>query len=139
MTAAPIVIAEKTASVDFTKMTSSDLFNFTGYDGLEQISINGINALWTGNANADSKIKYDGSLNDRIILVSEIITAPGNTDANLNYNNAFGYFQGDANMDGQAKYDGVSNDRILMQNIILTYPQNSSMLNNFDFLIEQVK
>ena len=139
MTASPIVINGKKATVDFTTLTSSELFHFDGYDGLEQTSANGLNALWAGNANADTKVKYDGMLNDQIILVGEIITSPGNPDSNLNYNNTIGYYQGDINMDGKTKYDGVLNDRIIIQFINLTYPNNIGLLNNYNLLIEQVK
>ena len=139
MTASPIVVDGKIAIADFTTMEANDLFHFEGYDGLAQTSLNGFNALWAGNANADSKIKYDGSLNDRIILVGEIIATPDNFDSNLNYNNAIGYHQGDINLDGKAKYDGILNDRLVIQYILLTYPKNANLLNNYNQLIEQIK
>ncbi len=139
MTASPNAIIDKSVAIDFTQINSAELYNMEGYDGLEQTSEAGVQALWSGNANADDKVKYDGISNDRIILVNEIITAPDNIDSNLNYNNAIGYFQGDINMDGKAKYDGVLNDRILIQFTVLTYPKNNSILNNYSLLIEQVK
>lgn len=140
MTATPISIIGKSLTADFTTMTDLNLYHKSiFYDGLEQTSLHGKNALWAGNANADNKIKYDGSFNDRIILAAEIITSPPNIDQNLNYNNAIEYHQGDINMDGKAKYDGSQNDRIILQYILHTYPNNSSYLNNYNLMIEQIR
>lgn len=139
MTAAPISIIKNVLTVDFTTMTGDSLYHNDGYDGLEQIPLYGKNALWAGNANADNKIKYDGSFNEQIIIAAEIITFPDNTERVLNYDNAIGYYQGDTNMDGKVKYDGIFNDRIILQFILLTYPGNTSHLSNYNLLLEQVK
>jgi len=143
MTAEPTVASGGTVIVDFTTMGDADLHDNPStsydYDGLEQTTMSGRRALWAGNANADSKVKYDGSANDRIKLANDVLTFPGNsTSLNLNYDNALGYFQGDVDMNGKAKYDGALNDRIIIQNIVLTYPLNSLILNNFNDLLEQL-
>ena len=143
MTAEPTVAAGGTVVVDFTAMGDADLHDNPSstynYDGVEQTTMSGRRALWAGNANADSKVKYDGSANDRIKLANDVLTFPGNsTSLNLNYDNALGYFQGDIDMNGKAKYDGAQNDRIIIQNIVLTYPLNGLILNNFNDLLEQL-
>jgi len=140
MTASPIATVNSIATFDFTTAAFADLYDDgTGYNGLEQIAIAGHQALWAGNANADIKVKYDGTFNDRIIIAGDVLLAFGNGSNTLNFNNAIEYYQGDINMDGKAKYDGFGNDRILLQAIVLTYTLNSSYLNNYDLLIEQIK
>ncbi len=140
MTATPITAVAKVAAFDFTTASGNDLYNLDpSYNGVEQVSYLGHQALWAGNAYPDNKCKYDGAANDRIIINGDVIFHPLNTSNTLNFNNAVGYYQGDINLDGKAKYDGIGNDRILMQSTILTYPLNSSFLNNYDLLIEQVQ
>jgi len=139
MTAAPVSIVNNVLTVDFTTMPNDRLYHNDGYDGLEQTALYGKNALWAGNANADNKIKYDGSFNDQIIIATEIITSPNNIEQVLNYDNAIGYYQGDINMDGKVKYDGFLNDRIILQSILLGYPNNTSNLDNYNLMLEQIK
>ena len=142
MTASPVTAPTKLAIFDFTTAAPADLYHdaaLPAYDGLEQISISGHQALWAGNANADVKVKYDGTFNDRIIIAGDVLLDFGNGGTTLNFNNAINYYQGDINLDGKAKYDGFGNDRILLQAIVLTYPLNGSFLNNFNELTEQVK
>jgi len=138
MTANPLTPMMGSLVVDFTTMGDADLYHFGGYDGLEMTTMFGKRALWAGNANADNKVKYDGSANDRIKLANDALTAPGNSGFNLNYDNAIDYLQGDIDMNGKAKYDGSANDRILIQNIVLTYPLNTLTLNNYNDLLEQL-
>jgi len=140
MTANPIAVANARAKMDFRIETDADCYNFGIYEGLEMAEINGKKALWAGNTNKDTKAKYDGVLNDRIVIAGNILASPLNNLTILNYANVNGYFQGDVNMDGKVKYDGVTNDRIIMQSIILTYPLNYDVLqvNNFDIMLEQL-
>ena len=139
MTGLPIDATNKLMAFDFTSATGAELFNFGGYEGMEQVSLNDVHALWAGNANADNKTKYDGAFNDRNTLVTNITSYPTNTDHTLNFNNAIGYLQGDVNMDGKAKYDGIFNDRIIIQNIIIIqYGLNMFNLLNYNNLIEQI-
>ncbi len=143
MTANPLTPVGGTLITDFTTMSDADVHDNPSltydYNGVEMTTVSGKRALWAGNANADNKVKYDGSANDRIKLANDVLTFPGNsTSLNLNYDNAIGYFQGDIDMNGKAKYDGSSNDRIIIQNIVLTYPLNGLILNNFNDLLEQL-
>ena len=140
MTAAPVVSSGNVAEFDFAAATAASLYNLApGYDGAEQVTYGGHQALWAGNSNADGKCKYDGTTNDRIIINANVILHPSNTSNTLNFNNAIDYYLGDVNLDGKAKYDGINNDRILLQSGVLTYPLNTAFLNNFDLMIEQVK
>ena len=139
MTANPVSVMGRRATVGFISLSDAQAYHSGLYDSLEQSSLFGLRALWGGNFNADEKTKYDGSLNDRIILSAEIIQATGNTLQTLNYDGAVGYYQSDINLDGKIKYDGIGNDRILLQGILFGYPGNSSYLNNYNEMIEQIK
>ncbi len=61
-------------------------------------------ALWPGDANGDGQVKYQGSGNDRGIILSAI----GGT---VITNTLPGYHSADINLNGQVKYQGSSNDR----------------------------
>jgi len=140
MIAQPLTAVNGQASFDFTIATAEQLYNKEGYDNLEMTTFTGKRALWAGNGNADSKVKYDGPANDRNMTLANVLTHPNNTNLIFNFANATGYFQGDVNLDGKAKYDGGFNDRVIIQNSVLLYPLNATgnQLNNFDFMIEQL-
>ena len=138
MMATPETVISGTVTVDFTTATGPDLYNQAGYDGVEQVNYNGIQALWGGNANADRKVKYDGAANDRIVTLQNVLAYPNNTGQTFNYNNAYDYLQGDVNMDGKAKYNGSFNDIIIIQNNVLLYPLNTAPLNNYNNMFEQI-
>lgn len=140
MTATPVVVNAQAVTVDFTTISTTDLYNQPGYEGLELYTLaNGRKALWVGNANADFKVKYDGSSNDRQKILQEVITFPDNLLGDLNYDNALGYFAGDCNLNGKAKYDGADNDRSIIQAVVvLLYDLNTDQVNNFNNMIEQV-
>ncbi len=138
MTATALPVVGEMVIIDFTTKTSLELFNNSGYDGLEMTTMTGKRALWMGNTNKDIKTKYDGAANDRIIANFEVITNPGNVLQSLNFDFGDGYYQGDVNLDGKVKYDGIGNDRVLIQNVILTYPLNTIHLRNYNNLLEQL-
>ncbi|MCB0611144.1 MAG: hypothetical protein KDD12_25705 [Lewinella sp.] len=140
MTAQPVSPVAGSVTLDFTQMTSDQLFNNPGFDGLETTAMSSKRALWAGNANADGKVKYDGSGNDRVKVLSDVIQFAGNTESAFNYDLAFGYFQGDINMDGKVKYDGSGNDRVLIQAIVVVlYPPNQiTQFFNYDLMLEQL-
>lgn len=91
-------------------------------------------ALWPGDINADTKVKYTGSGNDR----DELLYFIGSTMPN---NVVSGYLSADVNLDGVAKYTGAGNDRdvILQQvggstpnNVIGSeLPENACMMSEF--------
>ncbi|MEM6316095.1 MAG: Ig-like domain-containing protein [Bacteroidota bacterium] len=140
MKKSPVQTVNDTARVDFTTLPLDNFFTHSGYDSLAVTTMSGKRALWAGNANIDVKSKYDGATNDRIIIGNNTLSFRQNVLLNLNFGNAFGYFQGDVDMDGIVKYDGANNDRIRLQNILLNYPLNfrNLRINNFNNMIEQV-
>ncbi|MDV6167855.1 hypothetical protein R1T16_05425 [Flavobacterium sp. DG1-102-2] len=135
----PVTVTNGAAALNFTTLTNTDLFVLPGFDGQEAMAtVGGIRALYSGNANYDTQVKYDGSSNDRQVNASQVLSFPGNASQILNYANANGYFSGDVNMDGKVLYDGANNDRQLMLNIIVTYPLNTNVLANYNGMFEQL-
>lgn len=127
------------ATVDFTILEDDDLFVLSNTPGaLAMTTVNGSRALYSGNANYDIRIKYDGAANDRQVVASQVLSDSGNTSQILNYANTTGYFSGDVNMDGRVLYDGANNDRQLILNIVITYPLNNNTLSNFNGMLEQI-
>ncbi|QEE48048.1 hypothetical protein FUA48_00170 [Flavobacterium alkalisoli] len=142
MTSGPVTASMGSVTVDFTTITDAQLYHLPASP--DNVAMNNINitgyvgrALYAGNANYDTKIKYDGVNNDRQTMGSQVLSHVNNTGQVLNYE-AVGYLSGDINMDGKIKYDGINNERQVMQNSVLTYPLNTSLLNNYNNMIEQI-
>jgi hypothetical protein len=134
-----LTATNQAAALNFTTLTNGDLYAATGYTGQQAMAtVGAVRALYTGNANFDSQVKYDGLANDRQVSASQVLSFPGNASQILNYANATGYFSGDVNMDGKVLYDGANNDRQLILNIIVTYALNTNTLSNYNGMSEQV-
>ncbi|MEZ0538337.1 Ig-like domain-containing protein [Fibrella arboris] len=148
MTATSVPLSVTGTIVDFTSSSSAQTWNKVvgvfNYEGWEQTTVNGKQALWAGDANHNGKVKYQGTANDLILIFSEVIGAQtGSTNPLYNYNNALGYYFGDVNMDGKVKYQGTSNDTsLIFTNVITNYQtstqMNSAQLYNFDWMLEQI-
>ncbi|MBK9490354.1 MAG: hypothetical protein IPO07_17420 [Haliscomenobacter sp.] len=125
-------------TVDFTTMSNANLYNKNGYDGAEMITIGSIRALWAGNANADTKVKYQGTSSDNSSVLNQVLGHP-NATGTYNFDQGFGYFYGDINMDGKVKYQGTNNDpTFIFTNMITNYTLNTLDLYNYDLFIEQL-
>ncbi len=72
--------------------------------GLPEVLMGSRYALWPGDANGDGQVKYQGSGNDRGLILSAV----GGTDIT---NTVSGYLPTDINLNGQVKYQGGGNDR----------------------------
>ncbi len=70
----------------------------------EMLTSSGRYALWPGDANGDGQIKYQGSVNDRGLILSAI-------GGSVITNTISGYHPADVNLNGQVKYQGSGNDR----------------------------
>lgn len=139
MTAAPQTLTTSGTTVDFTTMADAAVFNNNGFDGVEMITVGSVKALWAGNANADNKVKYQGSANDNATILSQVLTHPGNTGGVYNYNSGFGYYSGDINLDGKVKYQGTGNDaNFIFFNVVTAYTPNTGDLYNYDLFREQL-
>jgi hypothetical protein len=141
MTAEGLTFTSITA-VDFTTATAADLYDLPGafnYDGIEQITTSGIQALWAGNAIADNKMKHQGPNTDNTPVLLRVLMDSDNTSSSYNFNNSAGYDLSDINMDGRTKYQGARNDAsYIFLNLLFNYPLNTGALYNYDFFVEQL-
>jgi hypothetical protein len=134
-----LTATNQAVTLNFTTLTDGDLYAAPGFTGQQAMAtVGGVRALYAGNANFDSQVKYDGSANDRQVSASQVLSFPGNASQILNYSNATGYFSGDINMDAKVLYDGANNDRQFILNIIVTYALNTNTLANYNGMSEQV-
>ncbi|OYU93989.1 MAG: hypothetical protein CFE21_18265 [Bacteroidetes bacterium B1(2017)] len=141
MTAGAVAMTATGTLVDFTTMTAAQTYNLSGYDGFEQVDVNGKMALWAGNSNADNKVKYVGVDNDQIPVFSQAVNYVTNTTQQYNFDFATPvYLGGDINMDAKVKYRGPNNDAsFIFFNVITKYAGlNTGALYNYDLFIEQL-
>ncbi len=142
MTAVAIPMTATGTTVDFTSMTSAQLWNnTTQYDGYEQVDVNGKMALWAGNTTADIKVKYVGVGNDQVPGFSQALGYSGNTGQQYNYDFATPvYLSGDVNLDAKVKYRGPNSDpTFIFFNVITKYAGlNVGALYNYDLFLEQI-
>jgi hypothetical protein len=141
MTAGAVAMTATGTLVDFTTMTAAQTYNLPGYDGFEQVDVNGKMALWAGNSNAENKVKYVGVDNDQIPVFSQAVNYVTNTTQQYNFDFATPvYLGGDINMDAKAKYRGPNNDAsFIFFNVITKYAGlNTGALYNYDLFIEQL-
>lgn len=64
--------------------------------------------MWAGDANGDGTIKYNGSGNDRFLILIKL--------GNIQTATLDGYYVEDINLNGEVKYNGLGNDRFIMLN-----------------------
>ena len=143
MTAAAVTMSNDATLVDFITATDAQVYDRPGavnYNGAEMVTIQGVRALWGGNTNANTKVKYQGALTDNTTILTQVLGFAANTAGTYNYNNALGYFLGDVNMDGKVKYQGTSNDAsYIFVNVIGLYTTlNTATLYNYDLFLEQL-
>ncbi|WP_337045235.1 hypothetical protein [Emticicia sp. 17c] len=141
MTANAISMTSTVTTIDFTTMSSTQLYNSASYDGYEQVDVNGKKALWAGNANANTKVKYTGSGNDQSLILNQVLTYPANSAQTYNYDLATPvYSLGDINMDAKVKYRGSGNDaNFILNNVINLYVGlNIAKAYNYDLFLEQI-
>ena len=98
MTGANIALSGTSTAIDFTQTA------LLTYGTNARKSNSGVMALWSGNVDPNTELKYTGSFNDR----DPILTAIGGSVPTLT---ATGYLFSDVNMDGTVKYVGAENDR----------------------------
>ena len=147
MTADPYSISDMAVGIDFTDPnlalfdygTSMPSRDYTGMS-TNHFTANNVNyrCLWSGDFNADGKIKYDMPMSDLNNLYKDVISFEGNTGNDTNYANAYGYFQSDADMDGRVKYNTPGDDTNSLFQSIQLYPLNTNGDLNYDFFLAQL-
>lgn len=122
MTAETIPIFPFSPLIDFTVID-------TWGENATRLTLEG-NTLWSGNANGDSQVIFQGVNNELNNIFFEVLNAPDNTDQLANYV-VNGYSNNDLDMNGETIYQGVGNDVNLLFFQILAYPANIDGLANF--------
>jgi len=92
---------------------SSSLYDFTtaqlqayGTDPMKALS-GGVFGMIAGDANGDGTVKFSGTNNDRLAVLS-VVGLADITNVVSGYNNA------DLNLDGAVKFSGALNDRLVV-------------------------
>lgn len=99
--------------------TLNPVASMQGNNSPARKSIGSIMAMWSGDANHNKNVKYNGLTNDK----DKIMTAVGGV-ANIN-TTVYGYRMEDCNMDGKVRYNGLDNDRVLIiNNVGISTPNN---------------
>ncbi|TXF89115.1 tandem-95 repeat protein [Neolewinella aurantiaca] len=139
MTASPVTLDLTGTLVDFTTASAADVYHLVeNFDGHEQVTVNGVQALWSGNTNADNQIKYQGPGADVTSILINVIIDAENLVQTYNYDSGFGYFLSDVNMDGKSKYQGVRNDGLYAFINLVSFSLNDQNLYNFNIFLEQL-
>ena len=132
--------------VDFTD-PNTEIFDFgttkvgrPDYTGLatSEYVLSGYRALWVGDFDCNGNIKFTNPNDDQNFLFFEVLLHPNNTEANINFDFAYGYYNGDADMNSRAKYTNPNDDLNFLFFSVLTYPLNTQVLSNFSFMDEQI-
>jgi uncharacterized repeat protein (TIGR01451 family) len=130
MTADPIAMSPTATVVDFVDLATELWENQSGFDGFEQITINGQYALWAGNTNANSSVVYAGQDNDKDPIFNAIDQDPGNI-FRLQTFVLPGYHLGDVNLDGDCIFAGQNNDVDPIFNNVDGHPRSFLRLQTF--------
>ena len=126
MSASTIGLLEDTATVVNFKSSS-----FSTYGNHAQTLLaSGDMALWAGNANGDTAVRYLGGGNDTNFIKDAVLNHPNNPSS-VNLIPFSGYNNADINLDGTVRYLGANNDTNIIKDIILNHPSNESDSNLF--------
>lgn len=132
MSASTVGLSEDTVTVVNFKSSS-----FSTYGSNAQTLLgSGDMALWAGNANGDSAVRYLGGGNDTNFIKDEVLNHPNNPSG-VNLIPFSGYSNADVNLDGTVRYLGANNDTNILKDIILNHPNNGSLSNLF-LLLSQI-
>ncbi|MBK7257966.1 MAG: hypothetical protein IPI01_09230 [Ignavibacteriae bacterium] len=101
MSAAPVALTASSAPYDFT--SGPDKY----YDGDAKEVAPGVFGMWSGDVTGNGIVKYNGSGNDRLLVLQRV----GGSNVNATVS---GYYPEDVNMNGQVKYNGSGNDRLVI-------------------------
>ncbi len=128
MTSAPITVTRIKANAPFVDFTNPS----TVVHGTNARKIMGnYRALWSGDANMDGRIVYQGSGADRDHIFFDVFLDPENTNNSFNFI-GHGYKTSDTDMNGKYIFQGSGNDvdTPIFFNV-LQHPANTSFAINF--------
>lgn len=98
------------------------------------LQASGINQLWSGDADENNQVIFQGAGNDVNSIFFDVLTNTDNADSQSTYI-LTAYSANDINLDGQVIYQGASNDPNFIFFTIATHPLNTG--NNFNIVINE--
>lgn len=111
-------------TIDFTNPSMETFGNNA------QVILGEASAMWSGNANQDQGVVFQGNQNDPNSIFFDVLTAPENSSSQLNYI-LEGYHASDINLDGEVIYQGINNDPSFIFFNILSHPENTGFSTNY--------
>ncbi len=134
MIGAPVSLSGTATAVDFTN-TAADFFNATdNLNGVEQATVGGRFALWTGDTNGDGRVAFSGQNNDVDAIFTAIDGAPGNL-LGLPSFVLNGYRSTDVDLTGSTIFTGEDVNTIF--NTVDSHPRNVFGLPTY-VIVEQL-
>lgn len=127
ITATAVALTSTNSPIDFTNTSAAITF---GTHAQSIMTMLNVFALWAGNANADTDVRYQGASNDTNSIKDDVLAEPGNSGASNLFSYQL-YNAVDVNMDGTIRYQGASNDSNSIKDIILSHPDNTGASNLF--------
>jgi len=106
MSTDPVPLINNVLTYDFTFAQTQAY----GTDPMADLG-SGKYGMWAGDVNGDGLVRYNGSSNDKDVILNEI----GFQTLN---NVISGYKNNDVNMDGLVRYNGLNNDKDEILNLI---------------------
>ncbi|WP_298607549.1 hypothetical protein [uncultured Thiothrix sp.] len=125
MTAAPLSLMSTPTMVDFTLSTTKTYGDVNG-----RTQSKGINLLWAGDVNMDSRLISNGVGQDAGVIYAKILSAPSNSSFSSNFV-VSGYNATDLTLDGDSIFTGPNNDTNLLIANVLVYPGNTYFNANY--------
>ena len=101
-------LAANATELNFTNPATAG--NFMGTAGSNYFNNGTVNMLYGGNVNASINVRYQGSQNDRAVLLSDL----GNNELTTSST----YSRADLNMNRIARYQGSQNDRAFLLTVL---------------------
>lgn len=124
-----------TAMFDFGEVSAT--LNYTGLAQNKDVMPN-YRALYGGDFNGDGIVKANGSNDDQIVLMYDVIFHSSNSDYRSVFDSAVGYYNSDFNLNSKSKFDNPFDDTNLLYGQIYFYPNNAAFIANFSAIIEQI-
>jgi len=83
----------------------------------------GVMALWAGDTNTGSQIRFSGAGNNTNVIKDAVLANPGNGFNSVTYSSS-GYLLIDINLNGFGKFSGAGNDSNIIKDNVLAHPSN---------------
>ena len=114
MSGLPVALPNAGSPYDFTQIVTTQPYKHLNPSPAElEVGVvgSGRYAMIAGDVNANKQLKYNGSSNDRGLILNRILSVSGSSNLNIIIT---GYYNEDITMDNQVKYNGSSNDRAVL-------------------------